>query len=72
MVLDLSTHPDWNCWILAHILPPEGLQFHGRLRWHENDLPAGVTGQGVRARLRYRALVSHEETGEGGLVTHCQ
>lgn len=25
----------------------------------------GVVGQGVRARLRYRALVSHKETGEG-------
>lgn len=50
-----------------HLVSHGALWFHGRSGWHENDLAGGVRGHGVRGRLRYRAPVSHKETGEGTL-----
>lgn len=43
------------------------LWFHGRLRWHENDLAGMVTGQGSGLGSGMGAPVSHKETGEGVL-----
>lgn len=59
----------WFDWFDAATLPvSQGLLgFHSRSGWHENDLAGewGVRGHEVRTRLRYRSLVSPEETGEG-------
>ncbi len=63
----ISNFLQWTEKPVDATMPPlshGALWFHGRSGWHENDLAGEVKGCRVRAWLRYRAPVTHKETGE--------